>query len=203
MDRRTFVKRSLLSGGALGVAGTGYLGIRGNHSLAEPLRELYVFDDVSFGVMTAFAETVLALPTADPRQIAHGIDESLRYATPEARNDVGLVIGVLENSLSGLLTRGSLTLFSELTPEGRAEAIRRWGESSVSLLRGASNSLRKLCMGVHYAKMENAKELGYLGPPLSKPDPGPMEPRKSLSKPWTPSAVANAEPEPNEPEQTP
>lgn len=192
MDRRVFVTRSLLAGGAVGAAGAGFLGLRRSRSLAEPIHKLYVFDEVSFGVMVAFAEVVLALPDVDAREVAHRIDESLRFATPEAQDDLGLVLGVLENSLSGLLTRGSLTLFSELSPEGRADAVLRWGDSSVALLRGASNSLRKLVLGVHYAVMENAKEIGYAGPPFALPDPGPLEARKPISKPWSPKPVAQA-----------
>ncbi|MEO1480662.1 MAG: hypothetical protein AAFU77_01055 [Myxococcota bacterium] len=195
MDRRTFIRRSLLAGGAVGVAGGGYLGLRSSQSLAEPLRELFVLDEVAYGVLVAVCEPVLALPNVDAREIAHRIDESLRYATPEAQDDLGLVLGVLENSISGLLTRGSLTLFSELTAEGRAAAMRRWGDSPVALLRGASISLKKLAFGVHYAVMENAHEVGYPGPPFTPPDPGPIEARKPLYRPSAAVAeAANVEP---------
>lgn len=186
MNRRIFITRTLLAGGAVGVGGAGVLGLRSNTSLVEPLRPLYVLDDVGFGVLVTFAETVLAVPGVDHRELAHAVDGALRFVSPEAQQDLNLVLAVLENGLAGVFTRGSLTLFSELTKEGRAEAIRRWGDSPIALLRGASNSLRKLILGVHYAPLEHSEAIGYPGPPFGVPEPEPIDPRGPLSKPWSP-----------------
>jgi hypothetical protein len=61
------------------------------------------------------------------------------------------------------------------------------------MLRGATNSLRKLVLGVHYAPLENSKAVGYLGPPFDPPDQGPLEPRAPISKPWAPEPDDEAE----------
>lgn len=193
MNRRSFIKRSLLATTAVTGAGAGYLSIRGNSELATPIRALYVLDEVGFGVLVAFAEPVLPVPGVDYREIAHLIDGSLRFLAPEAQSDINLALGVLENSLAGVFTRGSMRLFSELTPEGRAEAIHRWGDAPATMLRGASNSLRRLVLAVHYAPMANSKEVGYPGPPFDPPDPGPLEPRRAISKPWTAPAAPQAQ----------
>jgi hypothetical protein len=194
MDRRSFIKRTALAGGAAGAVGAGYLGVRSNPTLATPLRPLHTLDEVAFGVLVAFAEPVLPLAGIDHRELAHGVDASLRFVAPEAQNDLNLALAVLENSLAGLVTRGGLRLFSELTVDGRAEAIHRWGDSPVAMLRGASNSLRKLLLGVHYAPLAHAEAIGYPGRPFVPPDPGPLEPRRPISKPWTPPPSTKAEP---------
>lgn len=179
-------------GGGATVAGAGYLGIQSGSALPAPTGPLHVLDAPSFGVLAVFAGRILPFEGADPIWVAHRVDGSLQYATPEAQADLQLVLGVLENALSGLLTRGQATLFSELTAEGKDLAIQRWGHSSVAMLRGATNSLRKLCLGNFYAPLENAKGIGYPGPPFSKPEPAPVTARGRLSKPYV--TVAQAEP---------
>lgn len=187
MHRRAFLKRSLIVGVAAG-GGATFLATRKNRELPAPTGELYVLDDVSFGVLAVFAARILPIAPADPVQIAHDVDASLRYAAPEAQEDLRLVIAVLENGLSGVFTRGSATLFSELDAEGRDLAIERWSHSPVAMLRGATHALRKLCLGVFYAPVENAKAIGYLGPHWDKPIPWPIEARKPLSPPYQPKS---------------
>jgi hypothetical protein len=204
MDRRTFLRRSFVAG-TLATAGAAYLGLRKGTNLPVPTQPLFVLDAPSFGVLALFAERVLAFEGSDPVAVAHGIDAGLRFVSPEAQEDTRLILAVLENGLSGVLTRGSMTLFSELTPEGRDAAILRWGSSSVELLRGATNSLRKLCIGTHYASLAASRALGYPGPPIAKPEPPPITARGALSSmPWQPlpSAVAPG-PEASEEETKP
>lgn len=183
VQRRSFLKRSLIFGAAA-VGGGAYLGLQSNRELPRPTRQLHVLDPVSFGVLVRFAERILPLEPADPRWVAHEVDGALRYASPEAQADLRLVLGVLENSLSGVFTRFNATLFSELDADARDIAISRWGDSPVAMLRGATNSLRKLCLGAFYAPLGHAKAIGYLGPPFDKPRPKPIEARQPLSAPY-------------------
>lgn len=193
MRRRTFLKRSLIVGVAAG-GGATFLATRSSRELPSPTGPLHVLDEISFGVLALFAARILPIEAADPRRIAHDIDSSLRYTTPEAQADMRLVLGVLENGLSGVFTRYSATLFSELDDEGRELAMKRWGSSPVGLLRGATASLRKLCLGVFYAPLDNAKAIGYRGPIFEKPVPPPIEAREPLSPPYvrkTPDSLQN------------
>lgn len=190
VNRRSFLRVGA-GVGAAGSAAAAYLGFDSSSELPAPRRELDTLDPVAFGVLAVFAGRILAFEGAEALEVAHGVDQSLRYATPEARADTGLILGLLENALSGLLTRGQATLFSELTPEAQDLAIQRWGGSSIEILRAATNALRKLCLGVHYAVLENARDTGYPGPPLEKPEPPPIAARAALSRPWR---MAAAEP---------
>ena len=180
MNRRVFLRGAATSGVVLG-SGALYLGLRGAGALPEPTRALSVLDPVSFGVLVLFAERVLDSTGADPTETTYAIDQSLRYTPPESQRDLRLVLAVLENSLSGMLTRGKALLFSELTPDARDEALRRWGRSPLGPLRGASQALRKLCLSHHYAHLDAAKATGYPGPPFEKPEPPPIEARRPLA----------------------
>lgn len=191
VHRRTFLKRSLVVGVAAG-GGATFLATRSNRELPRPTRELYVLDEVAFGVLACFAERILPIEPADPRWIAHEIDRSLRFVSPEAQADTVLVLNVLENSLSGVFTRLSATLFSDLEPEGRDHAISRWGASPVGMLAGATNSLRKLCLGVFYGPLDNAKAIGYPGPRWEVPAPKALEARAPISKPYVPKPQREA-----------
>ncbi len=137
-------------------------------------------------MLALFAGRVLDFPGADPIRTAWLADGSLRRVSPEARADLRLGLALLENGLSGLLTRGSWRLFSELEDTAKDEAIRRWGHSDQNQLRGASNALRKLCLAVHYAELQNALATGYPGPPLDKPEPAPITARGAIAAPWRP-----------------
>lgn len=192
MRRRSFLKRSLVVGIAAS-GGAAFLATRENRELPAPTGELFVLDEISFGVLALFAARILPIGPADPVKIAHDIDASLRFTSPEAQADMRMVLGVLENALSGVFTRYSATLFSELDDEGRDFAIRRWGSSPVSMLRGATASLRKLCVGVFYAPLDHAMAIGYKGPPFEKPAPPPIEARKPLSPPYVRKVAGAAE----------
>lgn len=188
MNRRSFLVGGV-SAAALGGVTATYLGLQGSTELPQPMGPLHALDAVSFGVLAIFAGRVLNFEGADPVAVAHGVDSSLRYATPEARSDLGLVLGVLENALSGLVTRGQATLFSELSPEAQDEAIRRWGRSSILLLRAATAALRKLCLGVHYAPLSACAEIGYPGPQIKKSPAPQIVARAPLSSPWRPTVA--------------
>jgi choline dehydrogenase-like flavoprotein len=183
VKRRSFLKRSLAGAGIL-IGGSGvYLGVRSNAKRATPQRALSVLDATSFGVVAAIAERALIFPSAKPIEIAHHVDDSLRYAGPEAQREFRLMLAVVENSLAGVVLRRSGKLFTELTIEERGEALDRWGRSRIALLRGFTNSVRKLCVASHYSQTEAAKEIGHPGPFVDKPDPGAIAANKALSEP--------------------
>lgn len=193
VNRRTFLTGTAVGGAAAAAAAT-YLGVQRATDLPRPTAPLDVLDDVSFGVLAVVAARVLAFDGADPVRVAHGVDQSLRHATPEAQAEFRLVLGVLENALSGLLTRGHATLFSALSPEAQDLALNRWGSGAIAPLRGAAQAMRKLCLGVHYAPLSAAAAVGYPGPSLKKPRPAPIESRQPLSPPWTPPARPGSAP---------
>ena len=194
MDRRAFLKRTFVATAATGGAAA-FAATRSNDALVAPTHELFVLDEIGFGVLVAYAQSILPFEGVEPTQVAHDIDAALRFVSPESQADTNLVLAILENSLSGLLTRGSLTLFSELSPQGREAALGRWGHSPVGMLRAAQNSLRKLCLGTFYARPDKAKEIDYPGPPFTPPAPPPIEARAALSPAYVPKPKVAPPPE--------
>ena len=191
--RRVFLKTAA-GAGAVSAAAAATVGLRSSTELPAPARPLYVLDAPAFGVLAVVAGRVLVFPGADPIDVAHRVDAVLRYATPEARSELDLALALIENALSGLLLRGSATLFSELEPEAQDRALERWGRSSIAQLRGAVDAIRKLCLGAHYAPIAAQAEVGHPGPPVDPPKPAPISPRAPLSPPWRLAAFEGESP---------
>lgn len=169
-----------------GAAGAGagsvtWVGLRPGGPLPEPRAPLHVLDATGFGVLALLAGRILRGHGADPIEVAHQVDASLRYATPEAQGDTRMILGVLENALAGIFTRGQVEPFSRLAPQEKDAAIARWGDSRFGILRGAMGGLRKLCLASHYASLDAQKALGYPGPPIEPPSPAPIEARAPLT----------------------
>ena len=184
MDRRLFITRGAGASALVVGSSTAYVGLRDNTERPSPLESLHVLDETSFGILAIFAAQMVPLKEVDPVRLAHRVDSSLRYATPEAQADFRRALQVFENGLMGLWTHGSPQLFSELLPRERDQAIRAWTKSRVGILRGAIAAVRKLCLGNYYAPLETSQSLGYPGPPIPKTPPSPIQARSPLASPW-------------------
>ncbi len=171
MQRRSFVKKGLFGGVLLVVAGGGGLALWPGDRSARPLRPLLSLSESSFPVLVAVAARVCKGTTANPIQVAHGVDAALQFTFPEARRDLDKVFGLLENAAAGLLLRGSARPFTLLDEAGQDQALMAWRDSSLVLLRGAYHALRKLCLAAHYASPGSWAEVDYGGPLVPKPDP--------------------------------
>ena len=180
MQRRTFLKRGLVGGALLALSAAGLALWPGDRS-AAPRRPLAVLSPRAFPVLVAVAARVLQGTTADPVEIAARIDQSLLRASPEAQRDLNRVLMLLENALGGLLLRQSPRPFTLLSSDEQDAALLQWRGSSVVLLRGAYQSLRKLCLGAHWAVPLSGKAAGYAGPSIAKADPPPIEANKPLA----------------------
>lgn len=165
MKRRSFVKKGLLGGVVLVLGGAG-LALQPTRHLAEPVRALAVLDDRGFQVMVAIAARVCSFEGVDPVLVAHGVDEALARAVPEARVDLAKVLGLFENALPGLLLDGRARPFTQLDGPAQDRVLTAWRDSSLVLRRGAYHALRKLCLGACYSEPSTWRALRYPGPPL-------------------------------------
>lgn len=180
MQRRSFLKTGLVGGAVLAVVGGSGLALWSGDASVRPRRALVSLPERAFPVLVAVAARVLKGTTADPVEIAHRVDEALRFATPESRKDLGDVFGLLENALAGLLLRGQARPFTLLDERAQDAALLAWRDSRIALLRGAYNGLRKLCLAAHYATPSSWAEVGYGGPTIPRAAPPAIEPRRSL-----------------------
>ena len=180
MQRRSFLKKGLVGGAVLTVVGGAGLALWSGDASVRPRRPLTSLPDRAFPVLVAVAARVLKGTTADPVEIAHRVDEALRFATPESRKDLADVFGLLENALTGLLLRGQPRPFTLLDERSQDAALLAWRDSRVTLLRGAYNGLRKLCLAAHYATPSSWAEVGYGGPAIPRPAPPAIEAQRPL-----------------------
>ncbi len=162
MDRRTFVKRGLL-GGAVLLLGAGGLALQPSRRVA-PAGPLLSVDERGFSVLVAIAARVVP-PGADAVAIAQGVDLALSRVPPEARADLGNLLGLFENALPGLLLDGRARPFTQLGPEAQDRVLESWRDSRLALRRGGYHALRKLCFLVYYGEPSAWRAIHYAGPP--------------------------------------
>lgn len=180
MLRRSLLKYGVVGGALLVVGGASTLAFWPGDTSVRPTRALHVISAAHFPVLAAATARILNGTTANPGEIAHRVDEALRFTFVEARADVDRLLGLLENALGGLLLRGSAKPFTLLTEAEQDAALTSWRDSDVALLRGAYQALRKLCLAAHYSSPDAFTEVGYGGPSLNKPAPPPITARGSL-----------------------
>lgn len=195
MDRRTFLVRGLGSSALLVAFGGGLLALRsGTYGEVDAYR-LKVLDRTSFWVLAAVAaRTSPVRSVAEAADLAARVDQALLRAAPGVQRDLVRVLYLLENALPGLLFRGRFSVFTKLSSEDQDAALYAWRDSSLALLRGAYQSLRRLCLSAHYSNAELAAEIGYPGPRWKKPDPGPIVDNQPLSPPFERTPVQAAPP---------
>ena len=182
ISRRGLFRRGLLGGALLTVGGGTHLALRrgrGDLSVPSGLRSLSA---ATYPVMYSIAEAVLPEPAA-AATVTLAVDDSLSYASPRARQDLNQALGLLENGLAGLFTRGSGAPFSLLALSERRAALLKWQRWG-GLLQGAAHALRRLALAAYYSSDEAARGIGYPGPLFEKPSAPPIEPRAPLSPPF-------------------
>jgi hypothetical protein len=180
--RRRLLKMGLAGGALLAVGGGAGLALKGGRSDLQVPDGLLVFSKASYPIMFSVVEAVIPDPSAAP-WVTTAVDTSLSYAPPRVGKDLNLVLGLLENGLVGLFTRGGTTNFSLLSLDERRSALLRWRDKG-GLLTGAYGALRKLPQGAYYADDAAAKTTGYPGPLFEKPPAPPIEERGPLSPPF-------------------
>lgn len=184
-SRRSFIIGGLVGGAALVAASGGYLALRRGKTTPAAPRPLKALAPANFPLLVAVIARVIPPGSdADPVQIALAIDETLTYTPPVVQEEMNLGMRLLENGLAGLLTRGSATPFTLLSPEAQDQALLRWRDADVGQLNAAYHGLRKLTLGKFYQDLKHGREIGYPGPVFEKPDPGPIEPRARISPPF-------------------
>lgn len=158
-----------LAGGALlAVSGVG-LSLWPALTRYRPRRALQVLDGVTFNVLAQAAARIVPAD-GDPAEIAHRVDETLALGPPEAREDFGKLLKLLESGLAGLVLDGRPRPFTRLPPEKQDAALLAFRDSRLALRRSGYHALRKLCLGGYYASDSTWAAIGYPGPPqISEP----------------------------------
>jgi hypothetical protein len=170
-DRRSFLRRGLVGGALLLVAGSAPFVFRST-LLRAPRGPLRLLSPQEYAVLAAAVARIVPgegagprWPTAEALDCAGKIDALMARAHPDVGRDFRRLLRLLESSALGALEAGSPRPF---TRAGAAEQDRRleaWRGSRLALLRSGYQAVTRLAHATYYASPETYALVGYPGPP--------------------------------------
>ncbi len=88
----------------------------------------------------------------------------LERLPPQTRNDLALVLSLLNNAVARLAIGGHWTEWSQLDLARRSESFARWGRSRIPIARTAHQAIRRLVMATWYATPVALKDINVPSP---------------------------------------
>jgi hypothetical protein len=168
MRRRAFVKYGL-GGGALLLAGGVGLSLQRSASVQPPKGGLKALTATQFAALTAAAAVLNpgldGVPGSTELDVAAKIDLLLSTMDDDLRDEVGLILNLLENAVAGLLLDGRPRPFSASSKTAQLSTLQRWRHSRVFLRRAGYKALVGLIHSTTWAQPELWALQGYPGPP--------------------------------------
>ena len=121
-----------------------------------------------FAVVSALAECMFvqsAWPSPWELQCPEKVDVVVASLHPEATAEFKQLLGLFENGISGLLTNGRPTPFTQLSMEAQGLRLNAWRHSRITLLRSGYLALTRLIHATYYSSPQVYARMGYPGPP--------------------------------------
>jgi hypothetical protein len=171
MDRRVFLKRTLLGGAALAIAGAVPLALRRTRliPIPEPLR---FFTEREYAIFSAVADRVVQGPlSARQLRVTEKTDALMAAADPDSQRDLRQLLALFDNALAAFVFDGRLQTFTELDPAAQDRALVQWRDSRLAVRRSGFQALQRLSLAMAYSDPRTYEGIGYPGPPvLVRPD---------------------------------
>ena len=188
-DRRTFLRRTLRTGGALAVlSAMGVVAIvRTGGYVVDPKRakDLRVLAPWQLVVVDALADRLCAAdvaygakgspPTPREAEVSEFFDAFLAGGDAVIRRDCLACVSVIEHGWP--VACGYRRRFTALDARAQDDVLAKMESSSIDLLRGAFRSIKALVMMGYYRDPRTWGVLGYDGPNVRRPDAGWTPPR--------------------------
>jgi Gluconate 2-dehydrogenase subunit 3 len=169
--RRQFLRRGLIGGGLLVVAGVVPFAFRSTR-MRHPHGPLRLLSPAEYAVLAAAVARIVpgdsagpAWPTAEALDCAGKIDALLARVHPDMGNDFRRLLRLLESSAFGALQAGSPRPFTRAAPAEQDARLEGWRTSRLDLLRSGYEALKRLAHASYYASPETYALVGYPGPP--------------------------------------
>jgi hypothetical protein len=169
--RRQFLRRGLIGGGLLVVAGVVPFAFRSTR-LRPPRGPLRLLSPAEYAVLAAAAARIVpgdgagpGWPSAEALDCAGKIDGLLARLHPDVGNDFRRLLRLLESSAFGALQAGSPRPFTRATPAQQDARLAAWRTSRLDLLRSGYEAVNRLAHATYYASPETYALVGYPGPP--------------------------------------
>jgi len=171
-SRRTFLKRGLIGGGVLVLAGTLPFAFRTTALGRKPRRDLRLLSLEEYAVLSAACARLVpgdgagpTWPTAEAVDCAGKIDALLATVHPDAGSDFRRLLRVFESGFFGTLIAASPRPFTRATPADQDARLEAWRRSRFMMLRSGYQAMKRLAHATYYSSPEVYARIGYPGPP--------------------------------------
>jgi hypothetical protein len=171
--RRRFLKKGLLGGALLFLAGALPIALRSGREGGQPRRPLKLFTPREHAIFAAVAARIVpgddagpAWPTAAALDCAGQVDALMATVHPAVGAELRQLLHLFENGLTGLLTNLSPTPFTRCAPAEQDARLQAWRRSRVAVLRSGYQALKRLSQATYYSSPEIYPRVGYPGPPV-------------------------------------
>jgi hypothetical protein len=171
LDRRRFLKRGLVGGGLLFLAGTLPFAFRS--TLRRPARApLQLLSADEYAVFAAAAARLAPgdgagpkWPTAEALDCAGKVDALMARVHPDVGTDFRRLLRMFESSFLGAFVAGAPRPFTRSAPAEQDARLEAWRTSRLAILRSGYQALKRLAHATYYASPEVYALIGYPGPP--------------------------------------
>ena len=171
-SRRQFLKRGLIGGGVLVLAGTLPFAFRTTAIGRRPRRELRLLSLEEYAVLSAACARLVpgdgagpTWPTAEAVDCAGKIDALLATVHPDVGGDFRRLLRVFESGFLGTFIAASPRPFTRATPAEQDARLEAWRRSRFTMLRSGYHALKRLTDAAYYSSPEVFARVGYPGPP--------------------------------------
>ena len=171
-DRRKFLKRGLVGGGALVLAGALPFAFRTTALGRRPRRELRLLSLEQHAVLAAACARLVpgdgagpTWPSAEAVDCAGKIDALLATTHPDVGGDFKRLLRLFESGFLGTFIAASPRPFTRAAPAEQDARLEAWRRSRVALLRSGYQAIKRLAHAAYYSAPEVYARIGYPGPP--------------------------------------
>lgn len=174
-ERRNVLKLGLVGGALLSVGGLSWIGLQATKMGPAPRQKLKALSVKEFAVVCAIAECMFAESSLPKGEVVwpspwtlmcpEKVDAVIASLHPEATAEFKQLLVLFENGISGLLTNGRPTPFSQLSIQAQRLRLNAWRHSRITLLRSGYLALTRLIHATYYSSPEIYVAIGYPGPP--------------------------------------
>ena len=171
LDRRQFLRRGLLGGGLLFLAGALPFAFRTTlrRGAPGPLRLLSLDE---YAVFAAAAARLAPgdgagprWPTAEALDCAGKVDTLMAGVHPDVGRDFQRLLRMFESSFLGAVVAGAPRPFTRSSPAEQDARLEAWRHSRLAVLRSGYQALKRLAHATYYSSPEIYALIGYPGPP--------------------------------------
>jgi hypothetical protein len=173
LERRRFLKRGLVGGAALVLAGNLPFLLRTTAVRFAPRGQLRLLTREEHAILAAVVARLCPgpqagpdWPTADALDCAGKIDALMAQVHPDVGKDFRRLLRLLESSYVGTFMAASPRPFTRADGDEQDRRLEAWRRSRFTLPRSGYQAVKRLAHATYYSSPEVYARIGYPGPPV-------------------------------------